>query len=33
MTDIEQTIEFEQLGMDLDLDIEGNDLDIELEQW
>ena len=32
-TSVEGQIEFEQLGMDIDIDIEGNALDIELEQW
>ena len=32
-TSVEEQIEFEQLGMDIDIDIEGNALDIELEQW
>ena len=32
-TSVEEQIEFEQLGMDIDIDIEGNALDIELDQW
>ena len=32
-TNIEQQLEFEQLGMDIDVDIEDNALDIELGQW
>ena len=33
VTNIEQQIEFEELGMDIDIDIEDNALDIELDQW
>ena len=33
LTAVEQQIEFEQLGMDIDIDIEDNALDIELDQW
>ena len=32
-TSVEEQLEFEQLGMDLDIDIEGNELDIEIDQW
>ena len=32
-TSIEQQLEFEQLGMNIDIDIEDNALDIELDQW
>ena len=32
-TSIEQQLEFQQLGMDIDIDIEDNALDIELDQW
>ena len=32
-TSVEEQLEFEQLGMDIDIDIEGNELDIELDQW
>ena len=32
-TSIEQQLEFEQLGMDIDIDIEDDALDIELDQW
>ena len=32
-TSIEQQLKFDQLGMDIDINIEDNALDIELEQW
>ena len=32
-TSVEEQLEFEQLGMDLDIDIEGNELDIEFDRW
>ena len=32
-TSVEQALEFEQLGMDIDIPVEDNALDIELEQW
>ena len=33
LTSVEQQLEFEQLGMDIDIDIEDNALEIELDQW
>ena len=33
LTSVEQQVEFEQLGMDIDIDIEDNALETELDQW